>query len=146
MNEQNIEKHKYNADDPQSASRARENGRKGGINAGKARRERRALKDTLNTIMSAPLPKDADNLKRTLQQFGIKDGDYASLLMVTLFQKALKGDLKALSMVMDILSEDELKRARIALTEAQTEKIKTSEVDIEDLSDIEERIYENDPV
>lgn len=127
-------------------SELREQTKKGGIASGKARRERKALKDTLNTIMAAPLPKDADNLKRTLQQFGIKDGDYASLLMVTLFQKALKGDLKALSMVMDILSEDELKRARIALTEAQTEKIKTSEVDIEDLSDIEARIYENDPV
>lgn len=137
MNEQNLIPNSQ-----RSPNEVRENGRKGGKASGKARRERKALKESLEIILSHPIPKDAEGLKQTLKQYGIVNGDYSQLLMATLVQKALKGDLRALQMVMDIISEDALTKTRIALIEAQTEKLNTSDVDIEDLSDIESRIYD----
>lgn len=125
-----------------SPTEVRENGRKGGKASGKARRERKALRESLEIILSHPIPKDAEGLKATLKQYGITNGDYSQLLMATLVQKALKGDIKAFQMILDIISEDTLKQARIALINAQTEKLNNPDIDIEDLTDIESRIYD----
>ena len=117
---------------------------KGGRNSGKSRRKRKEFRETLEAILSQPIPQDNKELMAQLKRYGIDKGDYSQLLMATLVQKALKGDIKAFSMILDIMSEDALKQARIALLDAQKEKITHSDIDIEDLTDIESRIYEQD--
>lgn len=106
-----------------SKSEVREIGRKGGQASGKARRKRKEFQKTLETILSQPIPKDNKELAEQLKRYGIDDGNYSELLVATLVQKALKGDLKAFSMIIDIMSEDKLKQARIGLVEAQKKKI-----------------------
>ena len=113
----------------------------GGKASGRVRRERKAMRETLEIILSQRIPKDATKLRNELKQYGIKDADYSSVLMATLVQKALKGDLKAFEYIYNIMGEDETKQARIGLIEAQTQKITQSDAEIEDISDIEARIY-----
>lgn len=127
-----------------SKSEQREIQAKGGRNSGKSRRKRKEFRETLEAILSQPIPQDNKELMAQLKRYGIDKGDYSQLLMATLVQKALKGDIKAFSMILDIMSEDALKQARIALLDAQKEKITHSDIDIEDLTDIESRIYEQD--
>lgn len=127
-----------------SKSEQREIQAKGGRNSGKSRRKRKEFRETLEAILSQPIPQDNKELTTQLKRYGIDKGDYSQLLMATLVQKALKGDIKAFSMILDIMSEDALKQARIALLDAQKEKITHSDIDIEDLTDIESRIYEQD--
>lgn len=129
-----------------SKSEQREIQAKGGRNSGKSRRKRKEFRETLEAILSQPIPQDNKELMAQLKRYGINKGDYSQLLMATLVQKALKGDIKAFSMILDIMSEDALKQARIALLDAQKEKITHSDIDIEDLSDIESRIYEDNTV
>ena len=119
----------------------REIARMGGKASGRVRRERKAMRETLEIILSQRIPKDATKLRNELKQYGIKDADYSSVLMATLVQKALKGDLKAFEYIYNIMGEDETKQARIGLIEAQTQKITQSDAEIEDISDIEARIY-----
>lgn len=125
-----------------SKSEQREIQAKGGRSSGRSRRQKKEFRETLETILSQPIPQGNKELANQLKMYGISKGDYSQLLMATLVQKALKGDIKAFSMILDIMSEDSLKQARIALLEAQKEKISHSDVDIEDLSDIESRIYD----
>lgn len=127
-----------------SKSEQREIQAKGGRNSGKSRRKRKEFRETLEAILSQPIPQENKELMAQLKRYGIDKGDYSQLLMATLVQKALKGDIKAFSMILDITSEDALKQARIALLDAQKEKITHSDIDIEDLTDIESRIYEQD--
>lgn len=116
----------------------REIARKGGVASGKSRRKRKAMRDTLEIILSQPV---SENNSRILMEFGIADGDNSSLLLVKMFQQALKGDIRAFDRIVQLLDEGGEKEARIALIKAQTDHINGVEAEVEDLSDIESRIY-----
>lgn len=87
-----------------SASEAREKGKKGGIASGKTRRERKAMKDTLESLLSMPLQDgkiaDIDTIKSMAALNG-KNITVQEAIMLKQIQKAIKGDTRAAEYIRD---------------------------------------------
>ena len=77
-----------------SKEEAIERGRKGGINSGKARRNKAMLRDCLQVLME----------KKMLDENGKKITG-AEALSVEVFQKALAGDMKAWELLRDTVGQ-----------------------------------------
>lgn len=91
-----------------SEAEAREKGRKGGIASGKARREKKALKDTLEELLAMPIKdgksSDIDKIKSIA---GIKGKNITmqEAIMVAMLNKAAKGDVRAAEYVRDTIGQ-----------------------------------------
>lgn len=107
----------------ESGYEAVENGRKGGVASGKARKEKKAAAAYMKQLldMSAP-PKTAAQLK-TLG-FSKPDQTNAAALAVQVMTKASKGDMRAATLVYDLAEKAESKAAE-AQTTAKAENIIT---------------------
>lgn len=96
-----------------SGEEAAKNGKKGGIASGKARREKKAMKDTLNDLLSMPLKSgkaaDVETIKNLASLKG-KNITVQEAIMLAQIQKALKGDTKAAEYIRDT-SGQKLKEA-----------------------------------
>lgn len=96
-----------------STEEAQKIGRKGGIASGKARREKKAMKDTLNDLLSMPLKSgkaaDVETIKNLAALKG-KNITVQEAIMLAQIQKALKGDTKAAEYIRDT-SGQKLKEA-----------------------------------
>ena len=86
----------------------REYGRKGGLTKGENYKRRRELKETLNVLLDMPVndgkKNDIDKIKAFANLKG-KNITVDQAMMVTLVQKALKGDLNAIAMIRDTIGE-----------------------------------------
>lgn len=82
----------------------REIARKGGIASGKKRREKKAMKETLETLLQMPLKSgkatDLDEIKNIAALKG-KNITVQEAIMLAQIQKAMKGDTKAAEYVRD---------------------------------------------
>lgn len=91
----------------------REIAKKGGIASGKSRREKKAMKDTLNDLLSMPLKSgkaaDVETIKNLAALKG-KNITVQEAIMLAQIQKALKGDTKAAEYIRDT-SGQKLKEA-----------------------------------
>ena len=87
-----------------SSDEARKNGAKGGVASGKARRERKAMKETLEALLSMPLKNgksaDIETIKNLASLKG-KNITVQEAIMLAQIQKAIKGDTKAAEYVRD---------------------------------------------
>lgn len=87
-----------------SEDEARKKGAKGGIASGKARREKKAMKDTLETLLSMPLKSgkaaDLETIKNVAAIKG-KNITVQEAIMLAQVQKALKGDTRAAEYIRD---------------------------------------------
>ncbi len=79
-NEQNLIPH-----NKRSKNEARENGRKGGVASGEARRKRKSLREQLELLL--------------------ENGDTQESIAVALIEKAMKGDVKAFEVIRDTIGE-----------------------------------------
>ena len=83
---------------------ARKIGAKGGIASGKARREKKAMKDTLAELLTMPLENGAlDNLEE-IQSIAEMKGKSISVheaIMLAQIRKAVEGDTKAAEYIRD---------------------------------------------
>ncbi len=87
-----------------------ENGRKGGINSGKARRERKQMREVLNHLLYIPLKKnmkktDADKLK-SIDSASNANLDSQTMMLLSILKKAIKGDVVAATFIRDTLGEN----------------------------------------
>lgn len=84
---------------------ARERGRKGGIISGEKRRERKALREVLDTLLN--LPVGLVDQKETLIALGIDeaDCDNQTLISVAMIQAAASGDVRAATWLRDTVGE-----------------------------------------
>lgn len=86
----------------------RENGRKGGLTKGENFRRRKELKETLNILLQMPVRKgkitDCESVKSFAELKG-KNLTVDQAMMVVLMQKALHGDLNAITMIRDTIGE-----------------------------------------
>lgn len=92
----------------QSKSEARSRGRQGGIASGKARREKKLLKETLEAIMSLPMQKGKNTSVEDIQNFAAIKGKNISVqeaIMIAQVQKAMKGDTRAAEYVRDTIGQ-----------------------------------------
>lgn len=103
---------------------------KGGIASGKARRERKAMKDTLEALLSMPLKSGKVNDIETIKNLAAVKGKNITVqeaIMLAQIQKAMKGDTRAAEFIRDSSGnkpKDEEQQARIDKLKAETSRIK----------------------
>lgn len=80
-------------------------GRKGGKASVKARRQRKAMREQLEMLLSMPIKNS--EIKDSLKKLGIKNTDLNNQMAITiaLYQRALAGDTKAYELIRDTLGE-----------------------------------------
>ena len=108
-----------------SKSEARENGSKGGIASGKARRKKANLKKAFETILQAEVA--SPNVKKQLEELGFDSTNEMALAMV-MMQKAMKGNIRAFEQISKLTTTD----AKDSLDKReQKERIKALELENE---------------
>lgn len=111
-----------------------ESGRLGGIASGKAKREKKAMKDTLATLLAMPLKDgtsdDLDEIKSIASLNG-KNITVQEAIMLAQVKKAVKGDTRAAEFIRDSSGNRPVddwnlieQMARIEKLKAETAKIK----------------------
>lgn len=91
----------------QSREEAKKNGAKGGKASGEARRQRKAMKEQLDMLLSLPF-KQIKQLN-FIQELGIeqKDIDNQMALLVALYGRALKGDVQAFNTIREVTQDSQ---------------------------------------
>lgn len=91
-----------------SAAEAREKGRKGGIASGAARREKRALRETLEELLTMSLrngkPMSVEKIKSIAAIKG-KNISVQEAIMLAQIQKAIRGDVRAAEFIRDTIGQ-----------------------------------------
>ena len=104
-----------------SQSEARENGRKGGQKSGEVRRQRKAMKEQAELLLSLPFnikDKQGNELKGVLEKLGIDEGniDNQMAMIVALWKTALgngRNQVTAVQELRDIIGDKEEKEATV---------------------------------
>lgn len=102
-----------------TSEKARENGRKGGLASGAAQRQKKAMREAAQMVLSLKSP---DHIKEQLRKMGIKDKDCINqtAILISLCQKALKGDIRAAEFLRDTAGEN----PNAAITQEEQETIR----------------------
>lgn len=114
MNEKNLEKGKKTQFTKSNAS---QKGKKGGVASGKAKRDRKLLRDCLEVLLETKI-KDKNGTVMT----------GAEAMAAKIFQMALKGDLKAWELVRDTAGQKPI------------EKVLNANIDPETAREVEEMV------
>lgn len=89
-----------------SENEAREKGRKGGVASGEARRKKRDLRETLETLLKSTL-KDEEIVSK-FEEFGFKKGmTMQDAISAAMIQQAVKGNVKAFVAIRDTIDPKE---------------------------------------
>ena len=86
----------------------RENGRKGGIASGEAKRRKKAMKERLEILLELPLKSGRETDLESIKNFAALKGKNITVqdaLMLAQIQKALKGDTTAATFVRDTVGD-----------------------------------------
>ena len=97
-----------NLDPVQSTDEARKRGRNGGIASGKARREKKLMRETLDIILSMPMKNGKNADVESIRSFAALKGKNISVqeaILIAQVQKAMKGDTKAAEYVRDTIGQ-----------------------------------------
>ena len=83
---------------------AKEKGRRGGIASGKARREKKAMRETIEALLSMPMKSgkaaDVEAVKNFAELKG-KNITVQEAMTIAMLQKAMKGNVKAAEWIRD---------------------------------------------
>lgn len=82
--------------------------RKGGIASGKARREKKAMRETLDILLSMPMKDGAYADVESIRSFASIKGKNISVqeaILIAQVQKAMKGDTKAAEYIRDTIGQ-----------------------------------------
>lgn len=106
---------------PLSTEKAREIGRKGGIASGKAKKQRKNMKEALNMLLS--LDVKSSKAREQLRQLGIEDEDMTNemAMMVAMFTKAMKGDRGCAEFIRDTSGQKPKENLNIDFEKSQAE-------------------------
>ena len=91
-------------------------GRKGAEKANETRRKRKEMRETLDILLNMPLKKGKVYSAEEIKSFADLKGKNITIdqaMMITLVQKALKGDLNAITMVRDTVGEKPTEKMEI---------------------------------
>lgn len=87
---------------------AKQRGRKGGIASGKARREKKLMRETLDVLLNMPL-KDGKSASveeiKSLSALKGKNISVQEAILIAQVQKAMKGDTRAAEYVRDTIGQ-----------------------------------------
>lgn len=87
----------------------RENGRKGGIASGEAKRKKKAMRDRLEILLELPMRAGKGTDLEAIKNFAALKGKNITVqdaMMIAQIQKALKGDTNAAAFVRDTAGEN----------------------------------------
>lgn len=91
-----------------SSAEARDNGRKGGLASAKARREKKALRETLEELLAMPIKTgkkdDLEKIKCIANVKG-KNITMQETIMLAMLNKAAKGDVRAAEYIRDTIGQ-----------------------------------------
>lgn len=91
----------------QSREEAERNGRKGGIESGKARRRKRSLKEAADLFLSLPVNDDKTYNKMVIAGIDPEDIDYQMAVVVGTTVEAMGGNAQAAKLLADIVGKDD---------------------------------------
>ena len=96
---------------PFTKENAKYYGKKGGINSGIARTEKRSIKEQMKILLDLPISEKEKQKK--LLEIGFKEEDINNLALLTYstFEKALSGDIKATALIFKIMQDEDKERA-----------------------------------
>jgi hypothetical protein len=89
-----------------SGENAAENGKKGGIASGEAKRQKNTIKSILKQWADSPIT--VAKLKKEAKAYGIETDEGRSLITLALIKGAMKGNAKYMERLLDTLGEDAL--------------------------------------
>ena len=112
---------------------ASEKGKIGAKKSLQTRRKKKKLKEALTALMELPV---SERNKQSMRELGIDDKDMNNqmLIAVAAFQKAIKGDVRAMEFIRDMTGQQpvtKLDEAKIKLLRAQAKQIE-AEIQRED--------------
>ena len=112
------------------------NARKAGKASAEKRRQKKKLKEAMITLMELP-PSEANQEK--MKAMGIDDSEMTNqmLIAVSALGKAIKGDVRAMMFIHDVMggkSMNELDTANMERIKAETQRIKAETKKIEQMS------------
>lgn len=82
----------------------RENGRKGGIASGEAKRKKKAMRETLDVLLSMPMKSGKNTDIEAIKNFASLKGKNINVqeaMIISMLQRAMKGDVKAAEWIRD---------------------------------------------
>jgi hypothetical protein len=82
----------------------RENGRKGGIASGESKRKKKAMKETLDVLLSMPMKNGRSIDIEAVKNFAAIKGKNINVqeaMIISMLQRAMKGDVKAAEWIRD---------------------------------------------
>ena len=115
-----------------SPSEVRENGRKGGIASGKARRKKRDMREAAKVLLDTEVKNS--RLRRKMKDNGIDDNELTNQMAVLLsmFMSAVNGNVRAAEFLRDTAGYN------------PSEMLKQEANEIEDISAIRKAVYGDD--
>ena len=143
---------KYNEDNlipnnERSPSEVRENGRKGGIASGEARRRKKTMRELAVIVNSLPL----SSKNKTQLPDGIKEDEMTFQMgfIIKVYQQALKGDTRAMKLWVELSNtlDEERNKLEIKKLKAEIKKLNddaSASTNIEDLTPLANMLKEED--
>ena len=118
----------------------RENGRKGGVASGEARRRKKSMRELAKIVNSLPLsPKNKAQMPE-----GIKEDDMTFQMgfIIKVYQQALKGDTKAMKLWVDLSNTLDEEKNKLEINKLNTES--QAGTNIEDLTPLADMLKGED--
>ena len=104
---------------PQAHKLTVEEASKGGVESGKTRRRKRAMKETLESLLSMPMKggkyADIENIKNFADLKG-KNINVEEAMLISMIQKALHGNVPAFEAVRDTVGENPTRKIEADIT------------------------------
>lgn len=91
-----------------SQSEARENGKKGGKKSGEVRRQRKAMKEQMEMLLTLPVKNQEQYSFISSLGINEKEIDNQMALIVAMYAKALKGDVQAFNAIREVTQDDKI--------------------------------------
>ena len=88
-----------------TTDKQREIAQKGGIASGASRRRRRALKESMNLLLEMPATDKKKLAKAVNMGFPDVEVDNSTLIVISLFEKAVSGDIPAIKELRALIDE-----------------------------------------
>ena len=90
----------------QSREEAKKNGSKGGKKSGEVRRQRKAMKEQMDMLLTLPLKNQEQHSFIASLGINEKEIDNQMALIVAMYAKALKGDVQAFNAIREVTQDD----------------------------------------
>lgn len=126
-----------------SGEEAVRNGKKGGAISGQKRRGKRDMRKAAEELLEMPVPKDKEQLRKTLASFGIVESsmDYNAVIIVAQMLKAMKGDSRAAQFLRDTAGFNPSFQLQEQQFEFERDRRNGTGIEIEDISDVVSTIW-----